>query len=126
LRTAYVDSSCLVGIGLGEPGSAALATRLASFDSLWSSNLLEAEVRSALDRERIPDQTERVLAWVSWVLPARPLTPEIDRVLAAGLLKGADLWHVASALLMAPAADIAFLTLDTRQKEVAAKLGFAT
>ena len=115
-----------MGIGLGEPGSAALATRLSSFDSLWSSNLLEAEVRSALAQERIPDQTERVLARVSWVLPARPLTPEIDRVLAAGRLQGADLWHVASALLMAPAADIAFLTLDTRQKEVAAKLGFAT
>lgn len=41
------------------------------------------------------------------------------------LARGADLWHVASALYVAPSpADLYFLTLDERQRSVAATLGF--
>jgi hypothetical protein len=54
------------------------------------------------------------------------LTDEISRVLSAGYLRGADLWHVACALYLEPEPDeLVFLTLDASQKAVAAKLGFS-
>ena len=60
-----------------------------------------------------------------WILPERPLTSELTTVLAAGYLRGADLWHVATALYVAQElGDIAFVTLDTRQRVVAEALGF--
>jgi len=40
-------------------------------------------------------------------------------------LKGADLWHLACAVFLAAnPRELVFLTLDQRQKTVAAKLGF--
>ena len=53
------------------------------------------------------------------------LSTEMATVLRAGYLRGGDLWHVAVALHLARnPADICFLTLDQRQREVAASLGF--
>jgi hypothetical protein len=40
------------------------------------------------------------LAGVSWILPDRRLTAEIQRVLDVHPLRGADLWHVATALYL--------------------------
>ena len=124
MRVAYVDTSCLVAIAFGERGSTALARRLAGFDELVSANLLEAELRAAFAREAVePDIA--LLNTVSWIIPDRPLHPEIEQVLQAGYLRGADCWHVATALYLAgePAA-ISFLTLDERQRDVARDLGF--
>ncbi|OGT99001.1 MAG: hypothetical protein A2085_02555 [Gemmatimonadetes bacterium GWC2_71_10] len=116
----------VVALALGERGAARLSQRVRSFDQLLAANLLEAEVRAALAREGVPADAA-VLDPVSWVLPDRPLTPEIERVLSAGQLRGADLWHVACALFATPEpADLPFLTLDERQRDVAAKLGFPT
>lgn len=91
-----------------------------------SSNLLEAEVRAALAREGTEPQPNPV-SGVTWVLPDRPLGPEIALVLAAGYLRGADLWHVACALYASEgrAAETTFFTLDERQRAVAERLGFA-
>jgi hypothetical protein len=48
-------------------------------------------------------------------------------VLEHGYLRGADLWHLACALFVVDEPDmLTFLTLDTRQQEVAAALGFHT
>ena len=59
--------------------------------------------------------------------PDRPLSPEIRRVLQAGYLRGADCFHVASALyFMDDPTGNTFLTLDTRQRAVAKALGFKT
>ncbi|HYM10693.1 MAG TPA: type II toxin-antitoxin system VapC family toxin [Bryobacterales bacterium] len=127
MKLAYVDTSCLVAIAFAEPGAPAMARRLGKFDRLFSSNLLEAELRSALAREGVATETDELLRWVSWVHPNRALTPEFDRILPAGYLKGADLWHLACALVLAPdPRELAFLTLDKRQKEAATRLGFAT
>lgn len=54
-----------------------------------------------------------------------PLSDEIQTVLSAGYLRGADCWHVAVALSYAPARDLTFLSLDRAQRAVAVKLGFA-
>jgi uncharacterized protein with PIN domain len=124
MKLAYVDTSCLVAVAFGEPGAAALARRLARFDVLAASDLLEAELRSAFLREGVEPQPE-LLAAVSWVLPDRPLHAEIERVLAAGYVRGADCWHLATALyLVEDPAAISFLTLDDRQAAVAKALGF--
>lgn len=122
----YVDSSCLVALAFDEPGARKLAARLRRFDRLFSSNLLEAELRSALVREGLDGHVEDLLSWLTWVYPNRPLTPEYARVTAAGYLRGADLWHLANALfLAADPTDLRFLTLDGRQGEVARRLGFS-
>ena len=123
---AYVDSSCLVAVAFDEPGARKLAARLRRFDRLFSSNLLEAELRSALVREGADGHIEDLLSWLTWVYPNRPLTPEYARITTAGYLRGADLWHLANALFLAPdPTDLSFLTLDGRQGEVARRLGFS-
>lgn len=123
---AYVDTSCLVAIAFREPGSAALQRRLSRFDELFAANLLEAELRSALRSEGVPDEPVLLQA-ISWVVPDRPLHREIGRVLETGYLRGADCWHLATALYLAgDPASLAFVTLDESQSEVAARLGFPT
>ena len=126
MSAAYVDTSALTAIAFEEPGGAGMATRLDEFSRLLSSNLLEAELRAACAREGF-DFSERLVANLSWVFPDRSLAPELAAVLVAGYLRGADLWHVASALYVAGAPDdMWFVTLDERQRSVAAALGFQT
>ena len=126
MDVAYVDTSCLVAILFNEPGGKAAAARLARFDEVFSSNLLEAELMAVCAREQVAFP-EDLRAVVGWVLPDRPLTDEIQAVLEAGWVRGAYLWHLASALFLAgDAAAITFLTLDERQKSVAAAVGFRT
>jgi hypothetical protein len=123
LKFAYVDSSCLVAIAFGEPGYEEVVARLNLCERLFSSNLLEAEFRAALAREGAAGGD--LLSGFTWIYPNRQLTTEYRRILAAGTLKGADLWHVACALFLSPEPkDLAFLTLDRPQKAVARALGF--
>jgi hypothetical protein len=125
VKIAYVDTSCLVAIAFGESGGAAMERRLGRFDEIFAANLLEAELRASFAREGV-EMDGGFLTQVSWVLPDRALGPEIGRVLDAGQLRGADLWHVACALFLAlDPARISFLTLDRRQKDVAQALGFS-
>ena len=124
MSVAYIDTSCLVAIAFGERGAAALARRLTQFDELVSANLLEAELRSAFVRERVDFATD-LLSSVSWVIPDRPLSDEVARVLGAGYLRGADCLHLATALFLAgDPASITFLTLDDSQGRVAREIGF--
>lgn len=123
-RIAYIDTSCLIAILFGERGSEALEGRVNAFDEVISSNLLEAELRAAFAREEV-DPGADLLDAISWVLPDRPLSTEIARVLKAGYLRGVGCWHVATALYVADdPADISFLTLDVKQRDVARGLGF--
>jgi predicted nucleic acid-binding protein len=126
LSSAYVDSSFLLAIAFGEPNPAGLAEKLDRFDAVYASDLVEAEVLSALVREEMVLPEPDSFSFLSWTFPDRPLTPEFQRILKAGHLEGADLWHLACALYLSPApGDLSFLTLDTRQKRIAAKLGFS-
>jgi hypothetical protein len=125
MTIAYVDTSCLVSIAFGERGAPALARRLEGFDELVASNLLESELRSVFARQAVPFEPA-MIAGLRWILPDRPLGPEMEQALTKGHLRGADLWHVACALSVAEPRELSFLTLDTRQREVAGLLGFAT
>ena len=62
---------------------------------------------------------------IGWILTNRPLSDEIKTALGAGYLRGADLWHVATALYAAPdPGAISFITLNDSQARVAAALNF--
>lgn len=124
MRVAYVDSSFLVAIAFMEAGSAALAQTLSDQDVLLSSNLLEAELRAAFRRDNVTADPTELLSSIVWVHPDRALTAEITTVLGAGYVRGADLWHLATALFVDPNRQIAFLTLDVRQREISEELGF--
>jgi predicted nucleic acid-binding protein len=125
VSAAYVDTSCLVAIAFAEPGYKAVASRLDRFDHLFASNLLEAELRAAFRREKIKSDGA-LLGSVSWVFPDRALTAEIEAVLIAGPVRGADAWHLACALYLSPdPRELTFLTMDRRQARVAEALGFA-
>ena len=92
--------------------------------SMYSSSLLDAELRAAHASEDKPMQ-DHLLAGLRWILPHRPLGPEIERVLAVGYLRTADVWHVAVALsVVEDPSEITFVTLDERQRDVASALGF--
>ena len=124
MSIAYVDTSALVAIAFDEPGGDEIGERLDGFSRLLSSNLPEAELRAAFAREQQEFKVD-VLSGIDWILPDRPLARELARALEAGYLRGADLWHVATALYVAPKpAPIGFVTLDCRQHEVASALGF--
>ncbi len=124
MSVAYVDSSAIVAIAFQEDGSARLAKRLSGLSRLVSSNLLEAELRAACDREGRPVPAH-LLSRIDWILTHRPLSKEIGVTLSAGSLRGADLWHVATALYVSPdPGTMAFVTLDQEQARVAAELGF--
>lgn len=125
MKVAYVDSSCFVAIAFAEPGAQRMSARLAAFDRLVSSNLLEAEIRAAFAREAVQADAGPFMSGLTWVYPDRPLTREFQVIASAGYLRGADLWHLACALFLAPAGNgMVFLTLDKRQTQVASALGF--
>ena len=125
MKVGYVDSSMILGLIFEEPGYQRERDRIESFARVFSSNLLEAELRSAVRREGVSDQQlVGILARFDWVHPDRPLTHEFLEVLAAGLLRGADLWHLACALYLRGAYDqVELLSLDRRQIDVADRLG---
>ena len=114
----------MIAIAFGEAAAPAARRRLARFDDAVSSNLLEAEFLATCRREGIAPNWP-TLARIGWVYPDRRLTDEISSVLDVGPLRGADAWHLACALYFAGAQrDVAFLTLDPRQRAVAQQLGF--
>ena len=125
--TAYVDGSALLSIIFEESAGPSIARRLAQFTSLVSSILLEAEVRAALFRAG-QDYDPRWLSEIRWLYPTRPIGPEIADALRVRYLRSGDLLHVATALYAARDLnlELAFITLDNNQREVAAGLGFIT
>ena len=114
----------LVAIAFEEDGSESIPEWLNRYEGLMATNLVEAEVQAACHRENLA-LAPGFFGGINWVLPHRPLSTEITRVLSAGYLTGADLWHVATALYYAvDPRNVGFLTLDVRQRKVAESLGF--
>ncbi len=123
---AYVDTSAFLAAALGDSRHGQVVARLGAYSTLLSSNLLEAEARAAFAREGLAFDAG-TLGGIEWVTPDRPLSQELEIASAAGYLRGADLWHVATALYVAPdPGGLAFITLDVRQQAVALTLGFQT
>lgn len=124
MSVAYADASVFASLAFREMESARLRRRLAGFEAVVTSALTEAELASALKREGVV-LTHAPFTGVHLIGTPDPLSAEIQTVLSAGYLRGADCWHVAVALNYAPARDLTFLSLDKAQRAVAARLGFA-
>jgi predicted nucleic acid-binding protein len=124
LNVAYADASVFAALAFREPEAERLQQRLAGFDRVVTSVFTEAELASALTREDITLE-ESPLLGVHLIGAPDPLSAEIQEVLAAGYLRGADCWHVAVALNYSPDREVTFLSLDKAQREVAAKVGFS-
>lgn len=124
MTTAYVDTSIVVATLLDEPGADVMRQRLGMFDALVSSALIEAELFATLTRQRVALSALNK-GIVELVTPVRALTSELLRVYTAGYVRGADAWHLATALYVSPdPSALTFLTLDAAQGEVARTLGF--
>jgi len=127
VTTAYLDSSFLLSIVLGEPRAAELRRILTRYDRLLSSDLIVAECLSTAHREAI-DRAAMITALrpIDLVLPSRSLATDMGEALNEGYLRGADLWHVACAMFVAAAerSEVAFLSRDEPQRRVARRLGF--
>ena len=127
MKLAYLDTSCLVAVALGEEGAADVAEHLRGYDFLAASNLLEAELRSVLAREQVEEDPSPLLEGIAWVHPDRALSSELQDVVRQGYVRGADLWHLACAsFLRRKLSSLEFLTLDKTQDRVARALGFET
>jgi hypothetical protein len=129
VKSAYLGTSFLLAILFDEPEASGLRRTLGRYGPVFSSDLLTAEALSAGARERL--DLRRVLTMleaVSLVLPHRSLDREVQEALAHGYLRGADVWHVACALFIADAvrSELAFLSRDAAQRQVARGLGFKT
>ena len=124
MSTAFVDTSVILAVAFREGDFRRVAERLRDFDTVYASDLLEAELRSACRRDNRAVE-ERLLESLDVVHPPRSVSAEMQRVLHAGYVRGAHCFHLATALSLAPQpAELTFLTLDKRQREVAAVLGF--
>lgn len=126
MKIAYVDTSCRVAAAYSESSATNVIKQLARFDRVLSSTLLEAELFSALRCEGRA-LTDDYMHAIELVTVDRPLRAEVTKVLSAGDERGADCWHLATALyLAADPSELSFVTLDVPQRKVAAALGFAT
>lgn len=127
MNFAYIDTSWLIKISF-EDKSGKLRKRLADYETIFSSDLLIAELLAYARRENLAEQilTSQLRA-ISLILPDRSLRPEMEKVVRVGYVRGADLWHLACACYLAPRPhELSFLTADEHQQEVARALGFKT
>ena len=126
MTIAYVDTSALLAAVFYDPRGDSVSSRLTQYSQLVSSNLLEAEMRTGFARRGLQFDAA-AMSGIEWIMPERPLSQELGTVLSAGYLRGADLWHMATALYVAPdPREITFITLDFQQQAVALALGFQT
>ena len=126
---AYVDASALAPLLLGEqPVGEAVMRRLQRHTILLSSNLLEAQLRTAFRQAQL-DFDPALLSSIEWVMPNRPLDVEMEVILEAANLGVARLWHLVNAVYIHQqlgGLPMAFITLDEQQETVAVEFGFAT
>jgi len=124
MALAYVDTSFLLADAFGQRPAKSRGPKLADFDTIIAARFLEAEFYSAFRRESLSPDTA-FLDPITWIDVNRSLALELETVLKAGYVRGADSWHLATALFALPVPhDATFLTFDLQQRAVAKALGF--
>ena len=123
---AYVDTTAVIAIVFGvEPSGPTVQRRLESFPIRLSSNLLEAELRSAFRAEG-EDFDLSSISSLNWIFPNRRLDAELATCLAMANLSPNRVWHLATAMFIREVLqrDMAFISLEEQQERVARELGF--
>ena len=126
----YLDTSAWIAWKFKQAGSDIFKKIALDSDTVISCPLFVSEYVSFLKRNEILSQTryEEELDFIRWIFPAVPLFKEYSQCGKLGFLRGADLYHIATALWFAQdrPSELIFLTCDLKQKEAAKKLGFKT
>lgn len=125
---AYVDTSIIVAILLKEPDYKDHLEILDGYETIVSSNLLEAELFSTVKREKLAfDLAVNYLENISILFPTEKFQTYFQQILNISYLRGADLFHLATALWFAgeKRKDLTFISLDEKQYLVAKRLGFS-
>lgn len=125
MKLAYVDTSVLVTLLFKESGAAKIHNLLLSYDEIFSSHLIEAELASVASREKIDMiLVKKILDNVSLIMPDRSLYEEYTEIFAKGYCRGADAYHLACALYLDDKEQkIHFLSHDRQQTKVASSCG---
>ncbi|MFI5297949.1 MAG: PIN domain-containing protein [Polyangiales bacterium] len=127
MKRAYVDTSALVAVQFGELDRPRVLKVLRAHDALVSTSLVVAEMLATLRRANLPvGSAGPLLKRIERLALPDDLRDECEQALAVGALRGADLWHVATALRLAGKhrKRLTFCSLDQAQRGVAAGLGF--
>ena len=126
MKWAYVDSSLIIATLFQDGPARSIKKLWLSADRFVSSYLLEVEVLSAATRERFAlELVEPELRKIGYVR-THSLATESKVILGKGYLRGADLYHVATALwIQNKHTGLKFLSLDEKQLVVARKVGLS-
>lgn len=135
VRTLYWDASAVVSVLVTEGHSRSSRSRLREGGTHLLSTLAYAEALAAVSRRvrerQAPAATARELRSRLLGEPWRPVTVQpswatLDEVSRDHALRGADLWHLATALtLRQNIPELLLLTYDGRLHAAAAALGIA-
>lgn len=124
----YLDTSAWIAWKFAQKGQEIFKKVSVGRDTIISSPLLVAEYFSFLKRidglEKARFQTE--LSFIRFVYPADPLFEHYARYDHGTFLKGADLYHLTTAIWFADgfAKELGFLSCDTSQRLAAKSVGF--
>lgn len=125
MRAAYLDTSALIAVAFEEPGAAHVQNFLEEEPRLVSSELIVAETFSAFVRNDRPLTEARTwLESVNRIPVEGPLDKELTRIFRSSRVRGADAFHLATALWLTGGASLVFLTLNKQQALAARQLGF--
>ena len=127
VKIGYIDTSVLIAMAFDDAGGSFIGRFVASFERLYSSNLLEAEFFSAAARENCLKDAAAFIKPVRFVYPDTNLTAFHQQVLQAGHIEGSALHHLSCAMYLFPRPeDVFFLSLHPPQAALASQLGFQT
>lgn len=123
----YVDSSVILALLFEETKSSQYRKLLqGNRRQVFSSSLLEAEVYAAAKREGVPlEVAAGFVDLVSLVFPEESLQRQYLKIFQQGYCRGADAYHLATALYLDhEGKNLVFVTADRIQAVVARAIGF--
>lgn len=125
----YLDTSAWVAWKFAQQGKEVFDSVDLDKDAVVSSPLLVAEYLAFLKKsDRLADtRYEDDLEFIRWIHPVDPMFESCSEVAMQTDLRGADLYHVATAVWFAEGfrKDLKFLTCDMVQRKAVRKLGFS-
>ena len=128
MKRVYLDSSAAIAVLFRDDTAPRVAAVLRRADRLVSASLFVPEVLAALARERRTlSSADGFIRRVALFNSQGSLRLECEEALSHGVLRGADLAHLAAAMELAGRKGrkaLSFCSLDGAQRDGARQLGF--